>query len=299
MQSTITIALGESHTAEAARLSASIPDLLIVNSDHPLYEERHADTMVNALLTKASFGKFLPDGRQGAVFLCDTDLQPVGGGNPFDGFPDMGAADIAFVAYPGRFFFPPSESYQAASYAVLGQKLNSGMAWFKDHATAKAVSAAWEAKYLEDISEGGAMVDLNHKNDEFSLMAVLAASNWNYRWLPTIWNNQWEPSENDIIRHSHDVPTAFAPQSETTPVPDSLANWRVKAVLDMQGLTPTVDAAVAGMPDGLEKIVISRAWNGNGDVLRHSPTVTSFMAILGLTDEQVDDMFRLAATFNP
>jgi hypothetical protein len=30
-----------------------------------------------------------------------------------------------------------------------------------------------------------------------------------------------------------------------------------------------------------------------------TPTVTSFMAILSLTDEQVDDMFRLAATFNP
>jgi hypothetical protein len=89
------------------------------------------------------------------------------------------------------------------------------------------------------------------------------------------------------------------PVSAPTPVPESLANWRVKAVLDMQGLTPTVDAAIAAMPDSNEKIIISRAWNGNGDVLRHSPTVNSFMAILGLTDAQVDDMFRLADTFNP
>jgi hypothetical protein len=83
------------------------------------------------------------------------------------------------------------------------------------------------------------------------------------------------------------------------PVPKSLSNWRVKAVLDMQGLTDTVDAAIAALPDGNEKIVISRAWHGNGDVLRDSPTVASFMAILELTDEQVDDMFRLAATLNP
>jgi hypothetical protein len=92
-----------------------------------------------------------------------------------------------------------------------------------------------------------------------------------------------------------------APESLAAPfpVPESLANWRVKAVLDMQGLTATVDAAIASLPEGAEKIVIFRAWHGNGEVLRNSPTVTSFMAILLLTDEQVDDMFRLAATFNP
>jgi hypothetical protein len=88
------------------------------------------------------------------------------------------------------------------------------------------------------------------------------------------------------------------PPAEPLPVPESLANWRVKAVLDMQGLTTTVDAAIAALPDSPEKIVISRAWNGNGDVFRHSPTVTSFMSILSLSDAQVDDMFRLAATFN-
>jgi hypothetical protein len=91
---------------------------------------------------------------------------------------------------------------------------------------------------------------------------------------------------------------AHAAQS-TPSVPQTLANWRVKAVLDMQGLTPTIDAAIDSMPDSPEKIVISRAWYGNGDVQRDSPTVSSFMAILNLTGAQVDDMFRIAATFNP
>jgi hypothetical protein len=95
------------------------------------------------------------------------------------------------------------------------------------------------------------------------------------------------------------VHTIPEPPEAPLPVPESLANWRVKAVLDMQGLTDTVDNAIAALPDGPEKIVISRAWHGNGDVPRNSPTVTSFMSILGLTEAQVDDMFRLAATFNP
>jgi hypothetical protein len=94
-------------------------------------------------------------------------------------------------------------------------------------------------------------------------------------------------------------PAAPEPTAEPLPVPESLANWRVKAVLDMQGLTATVDEAIANLPDNEEKIIISRAWHGNGDVSRTSPTVTSFTAILNLTDAQVDDMFRLAATFNP
>jgi hypothetical protein len=85
--------------------------------------------------------------------------------------------------------------------------------------------------------------------------------------------------------------------SDTCPV--SLANWRVKAVLDMQGLTATVDAAIAALPEGAEKIVISRAWNGNGDVLRNSPTVASFKVSLGLTDSQLDEMFHAGASFNP
>ena len=93
--------------------------------------------------------------------------------------------------------------------------------------------------------------------------------------------------------------TAPLPPVEPLPVPQSLANWRVKALLDIQGLTNTVDEAIANLPDNNEKIIISRAWNGNGDVLRNSSTVASFMTILSLTDEQVDDMFRLAATFNP
>jgi hypothetical protein len=95
------------------------------------------------------------------------------------------------------------------------------------------------------------------------------------------------------------TPVESQEPAQEVPVPESLANWRVKAVLDLQGLTATVDAAIASMPDGPEKIVISRAWNGNGDVLRHSPTVAAFTATLGLTDAQADDMFRLAATFNP
>ncbi len=87
--------------------------------------------------------------------------------------------------------------------------------------------------------------------------------------------------------------------SPTAPVPRSLPNWRIKAALDLQGLTPTVDAALAAMPEGPGKIVVMRAWNGNSEVFRQSPTVTTLSGLLGLDDAQVDALFRLAASFNP
>jgi hypothetical protein len=97
---------------------------------------------------------------------------------------------------------------------------------------------------------------------------------------------------------------AYDPASQETepslpPVPQSIANWRIKAVLDMKNLTDSLEAAIEAMPDSPEKIIVSRAWHGNVDVHRHSPTVMAFAAILNLADEQVDDMFRLAETFNP
>lgn len=82
-------------------------------------------------------------------------------------------------------------------------------------------------------------------------------------------------------------------------VPPQLANWRVKAVLDLQSLTPQVEAFIAAMEEGPDKVIVSRAWNGNGDVLRESSTVKAIQAVLGLTEKQVDEMFILGATFNP
>jgi hypothetical protein len=82
-------------------------------------------------------------------------------------------------------------------------------------------------------------------------------------------------------------------------VPYLLANWRVKAVLDIEGMTATVEDLIAALPDSSEKVVITRAWNGNGDVFRDSATVATLQGVLGLTDLQVDQMFTLAATFNP
>ena len=85
----------------------------------------------------------------------------------------------------------------------------------------------------------------------------------------------------------------------TLPPPTSLANWRVKAILEITGHLASVESALDSMPDSNEKKIIVNAWRGNGEVYRNSPTVTTLAQLLGLSDEDVDDLFRQASRFNP
>lgn len=77
-------------------------------------------------------------------------------------------------------------------------------------------------------------------------------------------------------------------------VPREIANWRARAVLELAGLLPAVEAAIAGMggPDG---IVVRHAWQSGAPLARKGPTVSALAPALGLSDEQVDAMFIQAA----
>ena len=87
------------------------------------------------------------------------------------------------------------------------------------------------------------------------------------------------------------VPVASPPPP---PVPGEIANWRAKAVLGLAGLLPAVEAALNAMPEPARTVALA-AWNGGADLARNGPTVLALSATLGLTDAQVDDMFRQAS----
>lgn len=77
-------------------------------------------------------------------------------------------------------------------------------------------------------------------------------------------------------------------------VPREIANWRARAVLELSGLLPTVEAAISGMT-GPESIVVRHAWQSGAPLARRGPTVAALAPALGLSDEQVDSMFIQAA----
>ncbi len=91
------------------------------------------------------------------------------------------------------------------------------------------------------------------------------------------------------------VPTGNGTLSAPPPqVPRAIANWRAKAVIEMQGLTAKIITALAAM-EGETGIAARAAWSGNADFARDGVTVTTLATALDLTPAQLDAMFIQAA----
>jgi hypothetical protein len=91
--------------------------------------------------------------------------------------------------------------------------------------------------------------------------------------------------------------TAIPPPPEPVVIPYEIANWRARAVLEIAGLLPTVDAAIAALT-GDAGIVARAAWNSGAPFVRNGPTVTALSSALGLTSAQVDAMFLQAESLD-
>ena len=89
---------------------------------------------------------------------------------------------------------------------------------------------------------------------------------------------------------------------DTEPAPETLDEWRARAVvsrfqakaaLDGAGLLDTIEAVMAHP----ETPRLTRlAWADAQEFRRLSPTVESMAAVLSLSAQQLDDLFRTAAT---
>jgi hypothetical protein len=75
-------------------------------------------------------------------------------------------------------------------------------------------------------------------------------------------------------------------------VPQSVTRFQAKAALLGAGLLEQVEAYMA-MPD--TPMVTKLAWTDTQDFERASPTVAGLSALLGLTSEQVDELFITAS----
>lgn len=78
----------------------------------------------------------------------------------------------------------------------------------------------------------------------------------------------------------------------SNPVPDSVSPRQIRRALNQLGLRATVDAAIAMLPQDARD-----DWDYALEVRRDWPLVASLAAGLGKTEAEIDDIFRLAATF--
>ena len=81
------------------------------------------------------------------------------------------------------------------------------------------------------------------------------------------------------------------PPPPPVPVPEQVSRFQAKAALDAAGMLAACDAAVAGA-DALTRL----AWAEALHFRRDSPAIAAMSAAVGLSSEQVDELFIAAAT---
>jgi hypothetical protein len=79
-------------------------------------------------------------------------------------------------------------------------------------------------------------------------------------------------------------------------VPVRVTRWQLRAQLAILGLEANVTAALNALPDSTQaeqefKIKAQYAWDYSNNIERTSPTVSMIQAVLGLSNQEVDDIF--------
>ena len=82
------------------------------------------------------------------------------------------------------------------------------------------------------------------------------------------------------------------------PVPSSVPMWSLRAILDIAGLTPLIDAVLAQY-DEPERTIILRAWEYGNYIRRDSPTIAGLAVALNKTQADIDVYFIAASNLNP
>ena len=102
--------------------------------------------------------------------------------------------------------------------------------------------------------------------------------------LPTIIKD----SETEYRCYSY----AERPPPPTLPIgPPPVSAWKIRKALNATGLRAQVEAAVAVADQDVQD-----GWDTARDFERDHPLILSMVAQMGLPDEQVDQLFALAAT---
>lgn len=80
------------------------------------------------------------------------------------------------------------------------------------------------------------------------------------------------------------------PETPAPSVPQDVRTWRIQAVLAIMGLADLALQKIEELPEP-NKTVAKYAWSGGSSTERNSATVQYLQQQLGLTDEQVDNIF--------
>jgi hypothetical protein len=107
----------------------------------------------------------------------------------------------------------------------------------------------------------------------------------------------WAPEEGYTVVPDDELPDGWQRAPDAIPVPVSVSARQIRLWLIGHGISlSTVDAAIASIPDPMQRDMVSVEWEYAPYVERAHPMLIPLAAALGLTAEQVDQAFREAAT---
>lgn len=198
-----TVAIGDKYHKEALRLQKSLLPLIvkIISKEHPLYEKKHPDPLINGLWHKSNFANYIDDASRPVVFM-DADMFTLTK-NPFDGFKVEKGIELAYVPYSGKWHLP--DRVRQDAFDFHGHKINSGFLWFDSLDTARKVCSKWQAEYLKRTELYGKTPNIDkNEYDEWALMIALSKLNVKVQLLDRKWND-WELSTKEEILESKSV----------------------------------------------------------------------------------------------
>lgn len=97
-----------------------------------------------------------------------------------------------------------------------------------------------------------------------------------------LWPNRWRFAE-------------WQPQEPRPAVPEVVSMGQARIALHRAGLLTQVNAAITSLPDQL-RVEAELAWQYSNEVERHNGLVSMLAPALGLSEEQLDQLFITAAS---
>lgn len=86
------------------------------------------------------------------------------------------------------------------------------------------------------------------------------------------------------------------PAPPTEPVPAQVTRRQAKQALLLAGLLGNVQPAIDAIPDATQRALAQLEWDESLNFERHRPILIALAGALGLDSDDLDDLFRTAAT---
>jgi hypothetical protein len=104
--------------------------------------------------------------------------------------------------------------------------------------------------------------------------------------------DNWVQSDSAAIGDLYDGTTFTRPPAPPEPIPQVVSRFQARAALYQAGLLEQVETVMA---DPATDMLAKLAWADAQEFKRSSPTIAAFSQQIGLTDEQIDELFKQAA----